>query len=198
MRIARRSCKTWRAYMPSARAAALGRLNFPNPWPEGGGPCGTCGLRADCVRGAGAHASQQRSQYVGNFVSRPTECAWEERIAQAFVIPAGQRIRQRFDAWGCLTAGGIEVDSADDVCRSTPQGRAYVVRLDQPYPPTRSICSSSSGSPLEQWPAARWSDRMMWRDGRCRSARLPVVPASRLTSPRERGRSGSPARGLWP
>ena len=116
------------------------RMNFPNPWPGG-----TWRLR-DIVEYEliAAEAlvrmlSQQRSQYVANFVrlGRKQVALGKSGSPKAFVIPSSQRdpsgVRRLVEV---LTLGGVEVDSADDVTADgKSMGRAYVVRLDQPYRP---------------------------------------------------------------
>ncbi len=114
------------------------RMNFPNPWPGG-----TWRLR-DIVdyELIAAEAlirmlSQQRSQYVANFVrlGRKQIALGKSGSPKAYVIPSSQRdpsaVRRLVEV---LTIGGVEVDSADDVTADgKSMGRAYVVRLDQPY-----------------------------------------------------------------
>ena len=114
------------------------RMNFPNPWPGG-----TWRLR-DIVEYEliAAEAlvrmlAQQRSQYVANFVrlGRKQVALGKSGSPKAYVIPSTQRdpsaVRRLVEV---LIVGGVEVDSADDVTADGKSvGRAYVVRLDQPY-----------------------------------------------------------------
>ena len=116
------------------------RMNFPNPWPGG-----TWRLR-DIVdyeliaaEALVTMLAQQRAQYVANFVrlGRKQVALGKNGSPRAFVIPATQRdpsaVRRLVEV---LTVGGVEVDSSDDVTADRQSvGRAYVVRLDQPYRP---------------------------------------------------------------
>jgi hypothetical protein len=134
------------------------RMNFPNPWPGG-----TWRLR-DIVdyELIAAEAlvrmlSQQRAQYVGNFVrlGRKQVALGKAGSPRAYVIPlaqhdpsAAQRLVQ------VLTVGGVEVDSADEVTADgTRHARSYVIRLDQPYRAhVLDLLEPQSFPRLEQWP----------------------------------------------
>src|SRR5919106_3414005 len=134
------------------------RMNFPNPWPGG-----TWRLR-DIVdyELIAAEAlitmlSQQRAQYVGNFVrlGRKHVALGKTGSPRAYVIPlaqhdpsAAQRLVQ------VLTIGGVEVDSADEVTADGARhGRSYVVRLDQPYRAhVLDLLEPQRFPRIEQWP----------------------------------------------
>jgi ribosomal protein S18 acetylase RimI-like enzyme len=134
------------------------RMNFPNPWPGG-----TWRLR-DIVdyELIAAEAlvkmlAQQRMQYVANFIrlGRKQIALGRSGSPKAFVIPASQRdpsaVRRLVEV---LTVGGVEVDSADEVTADGRRlGRAYVVRLDQPYRAHALDLLEPQRFPrLEQWP----------------------------------------------
>ena len=134
------------------------RMNFPNPWPGGRWTLrDIVDYELIASEALVRMLSQQRSQYVSNFVrlARKEVALGKSGSPKALVIPAAQRdpsaVRRLVDV---LTAGGIEVDSADDVMADRrPQGRAYVVRLDQPYRAHALDLLEPQRFPrLEQWP----------------------------------------------
>ena len=134
------------------------RMNFPNPWPGGRWTLrDIVDYELIAAEALVKMLAQQRGQYVGNFVrlGRKQIALGKSGSPKAFVIPATQRdpsaVRRLVEV---LTIGGVEVDSADDVTADGKSvGRAYVVRLDQPYRAHALDLLEAQRFPrLEQWP----------------------------------------------
>lgn len=135
------------------------RVNFPNPWPGG-----TWRLRdimdyeLIAAEALVRMLSQQREQYVRNFVSlgRKAVRRGETEAPYAFVIP-----REQTDPGAAtelvevLRRGGVEVQEV--VGRVTVGGTAYefpaIVRMNQPYRAhAKDLLEVQRFPKMEQWP----------------------------------------------
>jgi hypothetical protein len=134
------------------------RMNFPNPWPGGRWTLrDIVEYELIAAEALVKMLAQQRGQYVGNFVrlGRKQVALGKSGSPKAYVIPVNQRdpsaARRLVEV---LTVGGVEVDSADDVTADGRSvGRAYVVRLDQPYRAhALDLLEAQRFPKLERWP----------------------------------------------
>jgi hypothetical protein len=134
------------------------RMNFPNPWPGGRWTLrDIVDYELIAAEALVTMMAQQRIQYVGNFVrlGRRQIALGKSASPRAYVIPLEQRDRSAVRRIvEVLTLGGVEVDSTERVTADGRElGRAYVVRLDQPYRAHVVDLFEPQRFPrLEQWP----------------------------------------------